>query len=329
MTSILAILFVAIAVLTAIFFEKRAFCRYVCLVGRVQGLYAMFSPVELRPKSMDPCRTCVGKECYNGSDTATGCPMELFPAALNQNTYCTLCTECIRACPHDNLEINVRPPATDLLRKKQFRWDEAIFAIALLALTSFHGLTMTPAWRLAINAVRVETGLGPKSAFTALMFLAIAIPFVMFWIGASTARALNRSSNVSVGLLFKAFAYSVIPVALFYHLAHNSMHFFMEAQDIVPVLSDPFGWGWDLFGTAGQKHYPALLSMNSIWWIQIVMIVIGHVYGVIVADRIARKVFSEDYVAWRNLAPLLVTMIMYSAFSVWLIAQPMEMRSGM
>jgi hypothetical protein len=32
---------------------------------------------------------------------------------------------------------------------------------------------------------------------------------------------------------------------------------------------------------------------------------------------------------WKSLIPLLVTMILYSSFSMWLIAQPMEMRTGM
>ncbi|MHC4995172.1 MAG: 4Fe-4S binding protein, partial [Planctomycetota bacterium] len=102
-TAYMAIAFVGLAVLCAILYEKRAFCRHLCLVGRIQGLYALFSPLELRPRSIDPCRTCEGKECYHGSETATGCHLSLYPAALDENTYCTLCTECIRACPSDNL----------------------------------------------------------------------------------------------------------------------------------------------------------------------------------------------------------------------------------
>jgi polyferredoxin len=328
MTAILALIFVVMAVLVALMFERRAFCRYVCLVGRIQGLYSLFSPVEVRSNSADVCRTCKTQDCYRGNEQDTGCPTHLYPAVLKESSFCTLCTECIRACPHDNLQINARPLAVDLSNKVRFHWDEAIMAVVLLALTSFHGLTMTPVWIRMTDLLRVNTGLGAKAVFSVLMVLMIVAPVLLFWLAALVSRQLTAETGVSTAKLFKAFAYSIIPIALFYHVAHNGMHFFMEAQNIVPLLSDPFGWGWDLFGTAGKRYLP-LLTLKTIWWLQIVLIVIGHLYGVIISDRIARKLFQDPKWIKRGLVPLIVTMILYSSFSVWLIAQPMEMRSGM
>ena len=331
MTAVMALMMVALAVGTNLLFERRAFCRHLCLVGRISGLYALFSPVEVRPIAEEVCRSCESKACYKGDGKgATGCPTNLFPGALKENSYCTSCTECVRACPHDNMAVNVRPFATDLLRKTKFRWDEAVLAITLLALTTFHGLTMIPQWGRWNDLIRVETGLGPKVVFTILMLAMTAVPILLFWATAATAHGLTREALVPTGKIFRAFAYSVIPVALFYHLAHNGMHFFMEAQNLLPVLSDPFGRGWDLFGTA-RKVYEPLLSMRAVWWLQIVLIVIGHVYGVVVAERIVRRLFAfrENRFARRALLPLIATMILFSCFSVWLIAQPMEMRTGM
>jgi polyferredoxin len=328
LTAVMGLAFVSLAVITALVFERRAFCRYLCLVGRIQGIYALFSPVELRPHSTEVCRTCAGKECYRGSETAVGCPTSLFPGALKENTYCTLCTECVRSCPEDNIRLNLRPFASDLLQKSRFRSDEAVLAVVLLALTSFHGLTMTPDWTRMTGVLRADLGLGAVPVFTLLMTLMILAPIVMFWGAAWLSRRIGSVDGISVGKTFKLFAYSVIPIALFYHLAHNSMHFFMEAQHIVPLLSDPFGWGWDLFGTAGRR-YPPLTTLKTIWWIQISLIVAGHFFGVLVADRMAMRLYPDRGAAVRSLVPLIVTMILYSSFSVWLIAQPMEMRSGM
>ena len=134
-------------------------------------------------------------------------------------------------------------------------------------------------------------------------------------------------TDPSAARILRAFAYAVIPVALFYHLAHNGMHFFLEGQALLPVLSDPLGWGWDLFGTAGRTYAP-LLSLQSIWYLQVTLIVIGHTYGVVVANRIAAQLFDGDTIM-RALAPFVVTMVLYSSLSIWLIAQPMVMRSGM
>ncbi len=328
MTAVLGALFVSGAILGALLFERRAFCRYICFVGRIQGLYALFSPVELRPVSKEVCRSCEGKECYHGGDAAVGCPTSLFPGALRENTYCTLCTECISACPHDNLAINVRPFAADLHRKTPFRRDEAVLAVSLLALTSFHGLTMTPFWERLTDMLRVTTGIGPKGVFTLLMAGMLIAPALLFYVTSYAAKRLAGDRSPSTGRIFRGFAYSVIPIALFYHLAHNGMHFFMEGQNIIPLLSDPFGRGWDLFGTANRSYAP-WLSLETIWWLQIGLIVTGHLAGVIAADRIARVLFKEKGDAIRGLIPLILTMILYSSFSVWLIAQPMTMRSGM
>ena len=328
MTAVLGLVMAALAVTMAVVYEKRAFCRYTCPVGRISGLYALFSPV-VRPASALVCHECTGKECLHGTATATGCPTHLFPGHLTENTYCTLCTECVRACPHDNIALNLRPPGTDLFRKDRFQWDEAVLAIVLLALTSFHGLTMTPMWVDWNHTLRADTGLGPKAVFTVLMALMVAAPVGLFWLAARTAAGLNEATGVTTARVFKGFACAVIPVALFYHLAHNVMHFFMEAGTIVPLLSDPLGHGWDLFGTANLTVGP-LLSMNAVWWIQILCILIGHLFSVAAADRLARRLYASPRAARTALIPFLIVMVFYSLLSTWLIAQPMDMRvSGM
>jgi hypothetical protein len=328
MTALMALVMLLMAIASTIVFEKRAFCRYACLVGRVSGLYALFSPVELRAVDSDTCLKCTEQECYKGNETSVGCPTNLFTASLKENTYCTLCTECVRSCPHDNIAINLRPMATDLLKKYKFRWDESILAIVLLAMTSFHGITMTPSWNKFIDYLKVEYQFTFQTSFTFLMIIMTLAPILLFWLTAFLSKIIIKDEVLTTGKIFKAFSYAIIPVALFYHLAHNGMHFFMEAQNIIPLLSDPLGFGWDLFGTA-RKSYGSLLSLPTIWWIQLFLLIVGHVYGVIIADKISKQLFMNQKNYLKGLIPLIVTMIFYSAFSVWLIAQPMEMRTGM
>jgi hypothetical protein len=200
-------------------------------------------------------------------------------------------------------------------------------AMVLLALTLFHGVTMTPQWERLNDWLRAVMGLDRLVIFTALMAVMVALPLLLFWWGATLSRIL-AGGEVKVGDVPKVLAYPLIPVALFYHLAHNGMHFFMEAQSIVPLLSDPFGWGWDLFGTAGHSYGP-LLSLESVWWLQIGLIVVGHAYGVGVADKVGRLLYAASGRVLVGLAPFIATMVLFSGFSIWLVAQPMVMRSGM
>src|SRR3989338_7415652 len=145
-TAFLGILMVCLSIVPALIFEKRSFCKYACLVGRISGLYAMFSPVEVRSKDLSVCTACRTKDCFAGNDRGNPCPTSLVIPQIRENTYCILCTECVRSCPHDNVAVNIRPVAADLRRFKTARPDEAWLAVILLALTSFHGLTMTPLW---------------------------------------------------------------------------------------------------------------------------------------------------------------------------------------
>ncbi len=328
LTAIMALTMAVLAIGVSLFFEKKVFCRYICLVGRISGMYSLFAPVEIRSVSSDVCKSCKTKDCLKGNSAGQGCPTGIFPGANTENTYCTMCTECVRTCPYDNMSLNVRPPAEDLVHKTLFKQDESIMTILLLALTSFHGITMTPIWTRMTDLLRIELGLGKTLVFTILMVLFIALTYGIFVLGAKASKPFLKNSGVSYSLWFRALSYSLLPVALFYHLAHNGMHFFMEAQYLIPVLSDPFSMGWDLFGTA-MKPYPAILTLRSIWWLQLILILIGHLYGVIVADRITHKLLSDPKARLKSLIPMIITMILYSGFSLWLISQPMEMRSGM
>lgn len=45
------------------------------------------------------------------------------------------------------------------------------------------------------------------------------------------------------------FVLSLVPIAIAYHLAHYLSFLLVNGQALIPLLSDPLGRGWDLFGT--------------------------------------------------------------------------------
>ena len=50
----------------------------------------------------------------------------------------------------------------------------------------------------------------------------------------------------------KSFALTLVPIAIGYNVAHYFVFLLVQGQYIIPLLSDPLGRGWDLFGTAGK-----------------------------------------------------------------------------
>ena len=146
------------------------------------------------------------------------------------------------------------------------------------------------------------------------------------------AVGLSKSVSETDGLtwhdLFVRYSYGLIPIALFYHIAHNAEHFVVESRKAVVLASDPFGYGWDLFGTAALQAGP-MMSMGTIWSLQVGLIVIGHVYGIVVSHRQAEQIEAGRGNVIRGQLPMIGLMIGFSVLSLWLVRQPMEMRTAM
>jgi len=198
----------------------------------------------------------------------------------------------------------------------------------MLSLTAFHGVTMTPTWRTINQGLRDLLGIGDMGtviAFTLGMAAIIMVPFGIWYLGSLAARTLSGRESPLLRAAFTNYAFAIIPIALFYHLAHNLEHLLREGQRLVPVLSDPFGWGWDLFDTAQADPGP-LLSMEAIQDLQVLLVLVGHLFAVYIAYRLFRRLSIRSL---RGLVPVVMMLALFSIVNLWLLAQPMQMRTGM
>ncbi len=324
-TAWVALGMLGLAVVSAFLFERKAFCRYACLVGRVSGLYALFSAVEVRASS-GVCAECKTADCWKGNERGDGCPTFEYPRAMKLNTYCTMCAECFKTCPGGSMALRLRPWGADLAVEGKPRSDEAVLALILLSMTAFHGLTMTPSWVALQEAARAATGWSFAGVFTALMAASLVLPCLIYgalaWLSA-------RWGKVEFRDLWVRFAYALLPIALFYHLAHNAEHFLMEGPKLLALVSDPFGRGWNLFGTA-LWTVPPLVSLEGLWQIQILFVLVGHLYSLWITAQTARRLVAGGGGVLAVQGPMLAAMVAFSWASLWLLKQPMEMRvSGM
>ena len=333
-TAYMAIGMVVLAIAAALVFRKKAFCAHLCPVGRISGMYANFAPIEIRSADPEVCKSCKTQDCLRGNDEGYACPTGLSLRVLNENTMCTMCTECVRSCDQNNVAINLRPFARDLVHKVKIRSDEAWMCVVLLALTLFHGFSMTTAWEnfnpgspSLMKWMATTLGTPNTLNFTLGMIVVIAIPIALFELSCWAAARLTRDSGLGAQKLFRAYSLSLLPVALFYHLAHNLMHLLMEGGSLVPLLSNPLGRGTDHFGTASMQM-GHLASETTIWYLQIALILVGHLFGIVIAHRISRRLFEDPKQATRSLIPMLAVMIMISIAGLSLMVLDMNMRVG-
>ena len=71
-----------------------------------------------------------------------------------------------------------------------------------------------------------------------------------------------------------------------------------------------------------------MVSLDVLWVLQILLVLVGHVYSLWAAQRVSVNFFNDRKAAFRSQLPMLVGMILLSVSSLWLLKQPMEMRTS-
>jgi len=122
--------------------------------------------------------------------------------------------------------------------------------------------------------------------------------------------------------LAKAFVFSLIPIALAYNFAHFLSFLLIQGQQIIPLASDPFGAGWDLFGTADYVIDIGVINARFVWFFSVAVIVAGHVIAVYLSHIRAGQLFSDRSLVVRSQLPMLGLMVLYTVVSLWIVSRP-------
>ena len=154
--------------------------------------------------------------------------------------------------------------------------------------------------------------------------------------------------NFSTTAIAISFLSCLLPIAVAYLIAHNFSSFFIQGQNIIALASDPYGFGWNLWGTA--HFYPdiTLIDAKLTWYVASISIVLGHVLSIFMAHQTAshlsaqlREVSFEAMLRdgghafefttikpWILNLPMTLVMIGFTALSLSIIAEPLTSGSG-
>jgi hypothetical protein len=114
------------------------------------------------------------------------------------------------------------------------------------------------------------------------------------------------------------FAHTLVPIALAYAVAHYLTLIIFEGQQLIAAVSDPFGLGWDLFGTADRTIDFFITASEPIWYAQVAVIVTGHVLGVVLAHDRALGDFGTEAV--RSQYAMLLLMVALTTLGLLILA---------
>jgi len=228
----------------------------------------------------------------------------------------------------------LRFPGTGLLSQRPVSFSGVCFVLLLLTSVTFDGILEIPAWAAMLDWIAESQALRPlllalQGAGFNLIVVIKTVALVVFplvflsvfmtfsaWIGAA------GGAGHKIAEIAGYFILSLVPIAIAYHLSHYLSYLLIAGQLIIPLVSDPFGWGWDLFGTAAYALDVGVINAQFVWTVAVSAIIAGHVLAVYVAHVMALRVFDDYDDAIRSQGPMLLLMIGYTMLSLWILSQP-------
>ena len=352
LTAWLIVAYFALSFLLEAVFSESAFCKYVCPLGSFNMVYSTLSPTRIAVRSPDVCANCVGRECVNGSyaqaavirideipigagaeptrkqvahgpSGALGCGTELFAPQMRGNLDCTMCLDCVRACPHDNVSLFTRPAGAELSRADSWprRWDMSLLVVALAFMGLSNAFGMVPPYYALQEMLALRLGVTSEWLALLLIFALgnLLLPAFAVLVSAWLGRRLTRfGKRDSLRDTVAAFAPAFVPVGFGIWFAHYSFHLLAGPGLIVPVAQEFFG------GLGDWGRWSFSVDTNLIGLIQLIVLIAGYLWSLRLAQKTALRLYRRRALLGMLPWALIFTLMMLAAWQIFTL--PMEMR---
>ncbi len=336
LTAWIAIAYFVAAFVVDGFFRDAAFCKYVCPIGQFNFVQSLVSPLEVKVRDAAACATCRTKDCIRGRDGIPGCELHLYQPRKAGNMDCTFCLDCIHACPHGNVGILARPPASELWHGAASagvgpigkRPDLAALIVILVfgAFVNAAGMVAPVlAWRDGLDSLlRQPSPLLATSLF--FLFGLLVLPLLAVGGAAVLSRRWGRLA-ASWSEVLARYASALVPIGFSMWLAHYSFHLLTSYDTVVPATQRfALDLGWPGFGS---PHWVAGCCRSVADWLprlEVVSLDLGLLLSLYTGYRISLAQAPSPSRAWWALAPWAFLIALLYASGIWLVLQPMQMR---
>lgn len=322
-------------------FKHASFCKFVCPLGQFNFVASTISPLEIKVREQEVCTSCTTKDCIRGRRepgpdlvvVQRGCELALFQPLKAGNMDCTFCLDCVHACPHDNVGILSRMPASELMTDPM-RSGIGLFSrrkdLAALAIVFTFGALLN-AFGMVSPVYVVERWLagllhvGHEAPVLGVIFefFLLVEPFVLLGMAAWITRAWGRTERPLLPIAVR-YSYALVPLGFGMWLAHYGFHFFTGLLTIIPVTQSAIAsLGASFLGA--PRWTLTGIPMRFVQPIELGFIGLGFAGSLLVTHRLAEDDCAEH--PMRAFIPWATVCLLIGLAAVWLLFQPMEMRA--
>ena len=318
-------------------FRGAAFCKYVCPIGQFNFVQSLVSPLEVAVLDPAVCVACKTKDCIRGRAGISGCELDLAQPRKHGNMDCTMCLDCVHACPHGNIGLLAPTPgrglSDDPFRSGIGRFGQRPDIAALVLVLVFAAFTNATGMVGPVLEweARAQQQLGMESTvplIVGLNVLALLVaPVVLVGFAASASRSIGGLKQPML-VVATRFAFTLVPLEFAMWLAHYGYHLattYDAAWPVVQRFATENGWT-----ALGAPIWLCGCCQVVGTWLpktEIVILDCGLLWTLYIAYHAARNLAPSGRTL-RAFAPWALLAVGLFALGVWIVLQPMQMRGG-
>jgi polyferredoxin len=344
--------FVAALVVDAVF-PVGTFCKYVCPLGNFNFALSKVSPTQITAINQSVCSSCEGKYCLNGrletSSTRApiqgnraehvllqlemrvqpqlepmtaktigafpGCETNLFVPSIQSNEDCTLCLNCLRACPYDNVALLTRSPLRETVLEKP-KSDWTWFMVLLTWAGLLNAFAMIPPYFAVATWLSGVLQTRDEAMLLGIIFI------VAFGFGLSLTVLAAKASRASL----RDWVGALYPLTLAIWGGHYLFHFVTGASTLMPnIISALLRLGVGL-------EPPALVSsvrLDAIFPFQVVVSYMAFFASLFAIYQKASRLSQSPKDLILRMLPQVLLVLLINTMTILIFSQPMQARGSL
>lgn len=348
-TALLLLGYVAAATIINTAFRGASFCKYLCPVGQFNYAASMFAPLELGARSQEVCTHCSTHDCVRGNETQRGCELKLYVPNKVGNLDCTLCLDCVQACPHDNVAITAQSPlrelARDPVRSSLGRISARPDVAALMLVVVFSAIANAAVMVAPVAGVLDDFQQRHAWAGSWMVSLAGTCVFgavlLLLYLGAAKAmQVLARPQGLRT--VFCRFSLALLPLGLSIWLGHLAFHLagswpaipaigqhlWAQVAPVHAAARDAVGMQAHAMEARSSSMFSPLLGANGVnlFDLQVWIVNLGLFVSWYAGGKLIGQMAGSARRAWWMGSVWAVSSTALYAVAVWIFMQPMAMR---